>query len=519
MGEGVGGRDGRAVGGVVLYAAPRMVSWGSGRRGRRASALAISTICCAGLALATTDAGAMTVTLTRGTAGRVQPGFLGLSMEMRGVEAYSGYDAKAINPVFEQLIRELAPRQHPLLRLAGDSTDWSWYPVRNTRRPLGVRFTLTPRWFDVMRALARGVNGRLIIGVNLEVDRARVAAAEARAIIHRIGSPWLRALELGNEPDLYNMQTWFALHGKAYHGRGAGWGFQRYLGDYARIRRALPSYPLAGPDVAARVWVDGMGQFLSSQPGVRIATVHRYPLGCIPTKRATIPSLFSEVSTRGYTAGLAGAVAAAHARGASIRLDEMNTVSCGGQHGVSNTFAAALWSLDAQFEVARTGMDGVNVHTSQSTANELFNFGRTRGRWRGHVHPELYGMLAFARAAPGGSRLLRVTGSGSGPVHVWATQAPGGIRRVVLINLSLRAGRNVEVRVRAARRAATLVRLLAPNPGATGHVTLAGQSFGMRTTTGRLRGRLRRVAIAPARGAYGVWLPPASAAILTLPRG
>jgi hypothetical protein len=51
-------------------------------------------------------------------------------------------------------------------------------------------------WFRVVKSLARATNARLILGVNLEADRTRVAAAEARAMIARIGRPWLQAVWL-----------------------------------------------------------------------------------------------------------------------------------------------------------------------------------------------------------------------------------------------------------------------------------------------------------------------------------
>jgi hypothetical protein len=198
--------------------------------------------------------------------------------------------------VFEQLIRDLDPGQRPVLRLAGDSTDWSWYPIAHTRRPIGVRYSLTPSWFKVMNALAAGVDARLIVGVNLEVNSARVATAEAGAIVAGIGTQWLEALELGNEPDLYPVLPWFEQHHMPYYGRPGDWGVADYLSDYAAIRRALPEFPLAGPDVGSPAWVAGLGQFLSTEPRVRIATVHKYALGCLPMP-ATIAQLLSDAYT------------------------------------------------------------------------------------------------------------------------------------------------------------------------------------------------------------------------------
>jgi hypothetical protein len=251
---------------------------------------------------------------------------------------------------------------------------------------------------------------------------------------------------------------------------------------------------------------------------VRIATVHKYALGCFPTP-ATIAELFSDDHTRDFAASLRTAVGAAHAHRVPVRLDETNTVSCGGQAGVSNTFASALWSLDELFELARAGVDGVNVHTSQSTTGQLFTFRRVNGVWEGRVAPDYYGLLAFAQAAPPGSTLLHVTATTTGPVHAWATRAPDGTVRVVLINLATSDARTVAVRAGSAPRPATLERLQAPSASATDDVTLGGQSFGLETSTGTLTGPAQPMPVRRSGSRDLVRMPAASAAILTLPPG
>jgi hypothetical protein len=465
------------------------------------------------------SAGAMPVTVSTHRVGRIPSGFLGLSMEIRGVEDYTGFNPRAVNPVFEQLVRNLDPGQRPVLRLGGDSTDWTWAPIAHTRRPVGVRYSLTPAWFKVMRAFAGGVDARLIVGVNLEVDRARVAAAEARAILAGIGSPWLEALELGNEPELYDVLPWFVVDGRRYYGRPAGWGVPGYLRDYAGIAHALPGFPLAGPDVGSPPWVGDLGPFLSSEPRVRLAMVHRYPLGCTIATPATVAELLSEASTRGIGAGLRPALATAHAHRIPLRVDELNTISCGGQAGVSDTFASALWALDIAFELAREGFDGINLHTRVGLANQLFSFRRVDRVWEGSVAPEYYGLLAFAQAAPAGSRLLAVTRAGDGSIHVWATRGVDGTERIVLINLATRAGRTVAVRAGLRAAPATLSRLSAARASATGGVRLGDQSFGGTTSTGMLAGAPRTTVLRRSTGGrYRVWMPAASAAILTIGR-
>jgi hypothetical protein len=97
------------------------------------------------------------------------------------------------------------------------------------------------------------------------------------------------------------------------------------------------------------VWEPDLGAFLAAEPRVRTATIHRYPLKqCTPTPKATIPELVSASSTSGLANGLKNLIGMAHAHHVAFRLDETNSVSCGGEGGVSNTFASSLWALEAR---------------------------------------------------------------------------------------------------------------------------------------------------------------------------
>src|SRR5579884_129701 len=145
--------------------------------------------------------GQLSLTVGPTTGRTIPPGFLGLSLEYPAVEAYAGTDPHAINPVFVQLIRNLSPGQAPSLRIGGDTTDWTWWPVPGVSKPHGIRYTLTPTWVRVTRALAREENARLILGINLELDSARDAAAEARTLVNGIGRGSIAGLEPGNEPE------------------------------------------------------------------------------------------------------------------------------------------------------------------------------------------------------------------------------------------------------------------------------------------------------------------------------
>jgi hypothetical protein len=196
----------------------------------------------------------------------------------------------------------------------------------------------------------------------------------------------------------------------------------------------------------------------------------------------------------------------------------MNSVSCG-QHyvpAVTRTFASALWALNALFEMARVGVDGVNIHSYPDATYSPFAFHRVRGQWRARVEPDYYGLELFARAAPPGSHLLRVSPTGRSQLTVWATRALDGTLRVVVINEGTRAA-SLALRVRAEHAIGSLERLRAPSLLARDGVTLAGQSYGPATTTGLPAGPRRAFTVARSRGEYSFDVPAASAALLTVP--
>jgi hypothetical protein len=456
-------------------------------------------------------------TVSVGAPGRaIPPGFLGLSMELPALEQFGGSDPSALDPVFLQLVRNIAPGQRPVLRLGGDSTDWSWYPVPGMPRPPWVRYQLSANWLAVARAAARALDARLIVGVNLEADSTRIAAAEGRAIIRGVGSGSLAGLELGNEPELYSGFNWYD-HVK---GRPGSWSPAAFIPDFRRISAALPhSAPLAGPAVGSQRYFHALGAFLNANPRVKLVTLHDYPTKYCPGSHAPVTSgeLLSESASRGLAADLAPYARLARAHHAAFRVDEINAISCGGQRGLSDSFTTALWSLDALFALADAGVGGVNIHDNPGGPGALFSLSHAGGRWSGHVDPIYYGMQLFAQAAPAGSRILRLSGGAvTGATRAWATRAPDGVTRVLLINTRARGAQTVTVRA-AGTGSATAVALRAPGLRARSGITLGGRSYGSSTRTGQLAGTSASTAITGRRGAWRVHLPAASAVLVTLP--
>jgi len=468
-------------------------------------------------------AGAATVTVDPSSTGATVPaGFVGLSLEYPAVPAYAGNDPGSLDPVFVQLVRNLAPGQAPVLRIGGDSADRTWWPTATVQRPAGVTFAITGRWLAVTRSLAQTLGAHLILGLDLEADSPELASAEATALIDGVGPRSIRALELGNEPDLYAAFPWYRVAGGRVLGRPPGYDEASFINDFAQFTSALPRVPLAGPSLSGRSWTEGLGQFLAAEPQLGLVTLHRYPLQLCLTRPSsprypTLSRLLSPASSVGLADSFAPAVALARSHGLALRIDELNTVSCGAVPGVSKSFASALWALDTMFELARVGVSGVNVHTFPGAGYELFNITHTGGSWRAAVAPEYYGLLMFARATPPGSRLVNVGGGGAGgPVHSWATRARDGTIRVVLTNEGS-SPRTLAVRIAGRNAKAALTRLTAPSASAKSGVTLGGQSFAAQTETGLLAGRAENSSVAPYDGRYVVSLPATSAAMLVLP--
>lgn len=450
----------------------------------------------------------------------MRPGFLGLSLEYYTLASYLGHDPARIDPVFLGLVRGLNPGQAPILRIGGNSTDHTWWPIPHMRVPRGVSFDLSQSWLALARALASRSHGRLILGINLGAGSRRLAAVEAGHLVSGVGAQHIAALEIGNEPDDYPVIIWYRARGRPVYARASSYGVASYLRQFDSWRSVLPPVPVAGPALARTQWMPAaLHALLDSKRHVSIVTFHRYPLRACETDPLagdypTIPRLLSDASAAGLAARVAPFAATAHAAGVTFRLDELNSVSCKGKFGVSNTFASAVWVLDALFNLKAAGVDGVNIHMLPGSAYQAFSVSDRRGRWSAQVAPLYYGMLTFARAFPPGARLLRLSAP-SGAVKAWATRSTHGQMQVVLINKNPDSPVTVRLALPGVPAPLTSQSLTAPSVSATGGVSLGGETFGSSTSTGALPVNRHPAQVAAVQGYYSVTLPGGSALLLT----
>ena len=204
---------------------------------------------------------------------------------------------------------------------------------------------------------------------------------------------------------------------------------------------------------------------------------------------------------------VAGAVKVAHDAGLKFRLTEINSVTCGGKAGVSNTFATALWAPDALFTLMRAGVDGVNLHVRAYAINAPFSL----NRYGLNTRPLLYGLIMFARTLGADARLVRLHMAHARSLNLsaWAVRVSGGMLHVLLIDKSNRAVR-VALHL-PATGPATVQRLLAPSASSTTGETLDGQRLG---PDGTWIGTRLTETVTPGAHGYMLTLPRRSEALV-----
>jgi hypothetical protein len=321
--------------------------------------------------------------------------------------------------------------------------------------------------------------------------------------------------------------------------RARGWGLPQYLAESASVRAALAHAgvvaPIYGPETATGAWLGVYGA--AEHIGLAALTPHLYPLircqgGRLLPHGPSAAALLSRGVAAAEGRRIVGFVRAASASGVPLRIDETNSVACGGEPGVSNTFASALWALDYSLIAAGHGVAGLNFHGGLGSCT---TGGGIRSPWYSPLctqadgipapRPEFYALLALRSLE--GSAFVPVSYHTSADVSVYGLRSADGTLHVVIDDTRVRAKTGPRARTAApvplrvtlhvgpAYGSASVVRLLAPTSTATHGVTLGGSSL-------RPDGTLPQPGSAPVTGAGGSFtlqVPPASAALVTLHPG
>jgi len=431
--------------------------------------------------------------------------FVGLSYEVQQLADPSFFSAQ--NSGFIREFKALSSTG--VLRLGGNTSEFAyWKPKPDSPEPEHPQvrevvgepkahyYAVTPEAVRNLADFLQATGWTCVYGIGMGTNTAARAAEEAVFVAATLGDR-LQYFQIGNEVDLFdrhlrNPKTWSA---------------KMYLEEWLKLARGIiarvPTAKFGMPDVASNVswlteianlWPSVQGPSIQAPPRVTTLSHHYYFGGPATNPDVNIPNLLKPATMQKVqnTANIASA--AASKIGARVRMTEGNTCYRGGKPGVSDVFAAALWSADYSLLLASNDYSGVNLHggTGKSVANSVGGTlpgdslleakGETPEQIGAHPHPFYspiatfgsdcvlepvgYG-LKFASSFSGGT-LLRTEFSAKLQAMgvnatAYAAKLPGGHISVIILNKD--AAADIEVELDFGRDASGVVQtetLLAP---------------------------------------------------------
>lgn len=298
------------------------------------------------------------------TLATVPQDFIGLSYESAQLAnpAFFAAGNKTLIDLFRELSRD------GVLRLGGGTSDFTVFTTKeptspppfdavgpDTSKNVKSDTPITPKALRNLRAFLDVANWRCLYGLNLARGPIPEMVEEA-TYVQRILGPRLIAFQLGNEPDAWRNRY-----------RPATWSYADYWKEWfpahAAIVKQLPQAKFAGPDVSNKIpYVTGFAEDIqkSHLHDVILLTSHYYAMGPAGKEGMTIDGLLSPNPKLDHD--LKMAMASAHSAGIPYRMTEGNSCWNGGEPGVSDTLASALWVADVMLNFASLGCSGMNLH-------------------------------------------------------------------------------------------------------------------------------------------------------------
>ncbi len=403
--------------------------------------------------------------LSRGAGSPIHlpPNFIGLGYEMSSVAPLGLLSAS--NARYVELIRGLG--QEGVLRVGGIVANYTRYEPNGTIKTEPQNTVITRASLEQLSAFLEQTGWSVIWSVNFAQGSVEQAVEEVQAVAAILG-PRLVAIELGNEVEAYQNgeKPW----------RKPPYTYEAYRAEYkdwhAAIVTAVPGVPFAAPDTAANVeWVERMA--VDAKGTVQLLTTHYYRAG---QNRGSAEELLRPDPR--LMQALQRLRIASQQSGIPWRMCETNSFSGGGLPGVSDTFFAALWTLDYMLLLAEYGCSGVNIETGMNQLGFVSYYSPIEddGKGLNWAGASYYGMLAFAAARRGCNEILpvEVRGSADG-LTAYALGAVNKVRTVVVINRR-ESDASVSVAGLGLGRRVEAMRLRASAGTSTTGVTLGGSS-------------------------------------------
>src|SRR5271169_2364507 len=305
--------------------------------------------------------------------------FVGLSYEVQQLADPSFFSAQNSG-----LIREFkALSSTGVLRLGGNTSEFAYWKltpdspepehpqVREvTGEPKAHYYAVTAEAVRNLAQFLQTAGWTCVYGIGMGTNTPARAAEEAAFVAATLGDR-LQYFQIGNEADLFS-----------HHLREPKtWSAKAYLEEWLTLARAIavrvPAAKFGMPDVASNAsWLTEIADqwpSIQAPPSVTTLTHHYYFGGPATNPDVNIPNLLKPATMQKVQNTATIATAAASKMGARVRMTEGNTCYRGGKPGVSDVFAAALWSADYSLLLASNNYSGVNLHggTGKSVANSV----------------------------------------------------------------------------------------------------------------------------------------------------
>jgi hypothetical protein len=436
---------------------------------------------------------------------RVPREFLGLSFEMSSLRRITHY---ADRGDLVELLRSLGPG---VLRFGGVSADTevAWTDAA-TPLPAWSSKAVDAHELRDLRRLAARSGWHVLLTIGLAHYDPRAAAREAAAAQRALGK-WLTGVELGNEPDAY------ARHGL----RPEPWTFSRYDAQVAAYRgaieRAAPGLRIVGPDVSGSLNFESWGSSAARHDRPALLTGHHYPLGCHTIPQPTIARLLSQPIRQAEDASLHRYMVVSRRDAIRFRLDEANSVSCGGKAGISDTFASALWAVDYIARAMLAGVTGINLQGNPANCEGYTPLCAPTSRMLAEgalvAQPEWYALL-LSKALVGDRPVRAIVSPSKANIDVLALMSHRGKLHVLIVDDEPPGARAVTVELHVGhRQSATLLALTAPSPAARKGIRLDGHTV---EPNGRWPASPGRKARPTQAGVITLDVAPASAMLVEL---
>jgi hypothetical protein len=413
------------------------------------------------------------------------------------------------------------------MRIGGNSADESlWWP---TEMPLPPNQTYAITKADLLSYAAALPlwNGFAVLDTSMFLENSTLwGVSHVRAVTDTIGWGRVEGVEIGNEPECY--------HDSGI--RPNSWDFGDYEEEWAahveafQTQGGLPPGMIQGAVFCCHnpYYDGGFYNYTAANSAkgyLKSVSYHHYALGGCEGKTAYMWQLMEDPASQALV--LQPFVAAARAASIPFHVGEGNSVSCGGEPGVSDAFGAALWALDMLLNAAQMGVEQFNFHGGPTPHYTAIAYPHLPSSAVPSVRPLYYGIFAMSfLAANGTASVVSADVQTTNPlIKAWCLRStPGGGGgtaqewSVVIIHKDYNATEEALVSISPPSPTiggpATLWRLSAPNISAPFGISFAGLTWDG-TVDGKPSGTPDPQQIDSAGGVWSFSVPPASAAILT----